>query len=204
MSDTIVSWVAVVIGLAATGAALWSALIAKQSAKEEADRRREERRLQDLERSFNLKYGLNRDYFQDPYLIHYRRGAAIGILKGEYSLELENLMDFLERVGEAVSQNILDAETADNSFGGRIMRYWCASEPYIREERSRMKDPHLWIEVERSYNRFVSMRSKKLNWTVDEVIPNPAVIERFLRSEASLPITVDSVPQAILDTLPTE
>jgi hypothetical protein len=113
------------------------------------------------------------------------------LLKDEYSVELQNLMDFFDRMSEMVERGALDKNMAYNSFAGRLTRYWTAARPVIEKERIEHDSPFLWEDTEKVYNHFLKMRAERWGRADADVSPTPEQIERFLQSEASLPTTFD-------------
>lgn len=178
---------AFVIAIVTALVTVYSAWLGRQALRQEASLRAKEHAQQKLDASFRMVIDMEKDYFQDPTLIYNRRGAASSLLKGEYSRELQNLMDFFSTIAEMVARGVVDKDVVYDSFYGRLTRYWTAAIPLIEQERNDLERPHLWNELESLYHVFLKMKAERDGSAVTEVIPSESVIKRFLEDEASLP-----------------
>lgn len=192
-ASNVVSGSAFFIAIVTALVTVYSAWLGRQALRQEARLRAEESARQHLDASFQLLNDLTKDYFQDPHIIYYRRLAAASLMKGEYSRELQNLMDFFTRFARMVVRGAVDKDAAFRTFHGRFTRYWTAAAPLIEEERLKMKNPHLWMQTEKVYREFLEMDAAEKGCTVADVIPDSAVIQRFLQDEAALPISLEAV-----------
>lgn len=156
-ASSVVSASAFFTAIVTAAVTIYSAWLGRQALRQEERLRAEERAQHHLNTSFLMINDLPKDYFQDPHIIYYRRLAAASLMKGEYSRELQNLMDFFSRVARMVMAGAVYKDAAFRTFYGRFPRYWTAAVPLVEEERLRMNNPQLWRQTEKLYWDFLDM-----------------------------------------------
>jgi len=81
MSDA-VGYGAFIIAIVTAVVTVYSSWLSRQSLRQEANLRAKEHAQLSMDMSYRLLLEVAKDYAQDPYIIHYRREAAIFLLNG--------------------------------------------------------------------------------------------------------------------------
>ena len=105
-------------------------------------------------------------------------------MKGEYTPELDYVLDFLEGLGLLLHKNVFDKEMIWNSYYSCSIGYWFTANKRIAQVRK--EDPAIWMEVEYLANTLLKIERKKAKKSLDEITPTEEWLQAFLIEESQL------------------
>jgi hypothetical protein len=122
--------------------------------------------------------------WQSNRMIKVRRGAAGALLRGEKSVDVEEILDFFDEIARLVIRDVLPIETAWNNYYLAIANYWVKCAAYAEE--ARCSEPALWTNLPKILTRLQQVEAKENDRPINAVSPLEAQAKEFLEGETNL------------------